>query len=112
MAQGPNFNENGQFYFMYAHLLERNVQVGDEVKAGDEIGKTGTSGFSTTRDPHLHFEVLNVQQAGGMSNRVNPGYYVNYKLPENLQSDENTAQHDVAISSEGDPQQGDPLITK
>lgn len=39
----------------YFHMVERVVQVGDEVKQGDTIGMVGTTGYST--GPHLHFEV-------------------------------------------------------
>jgi len=40
----------------YAHLSERLVTPGDEVQAGQLIGRAGQSGRST--GPHLHFEVL------------------------------------------------------
>ena len=38
----------------YAHLRERLVRVGDEVEAGDVIGKLGDTGFFST-GCHLHF---------------------------------------------------------
>jgi murein DD-endopeptidase MepM/ murein hydrolase activator NlpD len=44
-------------YSLYAHLQPGSVRVhiGDQVKAGDVIGKLGSSGNST--EPHLHFQV-------------------------------------------------------
>lgn len=39
----------------YAHLDARLVEVGQEVRAGDQIALSGRSGNATT--PHLHFEV-------------------------------------------------------
>jgi murein DD-endopeptidase MepM/ murein hydrolase activator NlpD len=46
-------HENGLETF-YAHLSKREVEVGDWVRAGDEIGLGGSTGRST--GPHLHFE--------------------------------------------------------
>lgn len=49
---------DGQFYTsLYAHLVPDSFQVkaGQKVKAGDILGKMGTSGMSTGR--HLHLEV-------------------------------------------------------
>ena len=42
---------------LYAHMQLRSVRVkvGDQVKAGDVIGKLGSSGNST--EPHLHFQL-------------------------------------------------------
>lgn len=41
----------------YAHLDRVQVQMGDRVTAGQEIGRVGTSGRPDLSVPHLHFEV-------------------------------------------------------
>ena len=46
-------HENGLETF-YAHLSKREVEVGDWVRAGDQIGLGGSTCRST--GPHLHFE--------------------------------------------------------
>jgi murein DD-endopeptidase MepM/ murein hydrolase activator NlpD len=40
----------------YAHLASADVEVGDQVLQGEEIGRVGQSGRAT--GPHLHFEVI------------------------------------------------------
>lgn len=47
---------------LYVHMFEHGVlaNVGDEVKAGDQIGKVGTNGNSTGY--HLHLEIWRNQQ--------------------------------------------------
>jgi len=40
---------------MYAHLSRIDVQVGQDVRAGDQVGLVGSTGDAT--GPHLHFEV-------------------------------------------------------
>ena len=44
-------------YSLYAHLQPGSVRVhvGDQLKAGEVIGKLGSSGNST--EPHLHFQI-------------------------------------------------------
>jgi murein DD-endopeptidase MepM/ murein hydrolase activator NlpD len=58
-------------YSLYAHLQAGSVRVkvGDQVKAGDVIGKLGSSGNST--EPHLHFQVCNNPGMSGAGIPVN-----------------------------------------
>ena len=52
---------NGKFS-QYAHLDSIDVSVGDNVKTGEEIAKSGNSGNSS--GPHLHFELRNTPDYG------------------------------------------------
>ncbi|MCX4824304.1 peptidoglycan DD-metalloendopeptidase family protein [Streptomyces sp. NBC_01142] len=45
----------GGYYSQYAHLAAVTVDQGEQVRTGQWIGQTGTTGNST--GPHLHFEV-------------------------------------------------------
>ncbi|GAB7110904.1 hypothetical protein JCM4814A_92220 [Streptomyces phaeofaciens JCM 4814] len=46
--------DNGYVY-TYCHLSQRQVNAGQHVAAGQQLGKVGTTGNST--GPHLHFEM-------------------------------------------------------
>ncbi len=59
---------NGR-WTLYGHLNEIGVSVGQKVKQGDVIGKTGNTGGS--KGPHLHFNIQD--QAGALGNAANPG---------------------------------------
>lgn len=48
-------DHGGGIQTAYAHLDERQAEVGQTVKAGDQIAVSGRSGNATT--PHLHYEV-------------------------------------------------------
>lgn len=56
---------------LYGHLSKSYVKLGQELKAGDIIGKGGNSGRSTA--PHLHFEI---RYAG---NAIDPNEIYDFK---------------------------------
>jgi hypothetical protein len=53
---------------IYGHLSSKDVKAGDVIKAGQRIGKSGSTGNST--GPHLHFELRK-----GKNNPVDPAGY-------------------------------------
>ena len=60
-------HENGEFYSMYAHILDGSfkVKIGQVIKRGDEIAEVGNTGNSSAA--HLHFELFyNTKLAGPM----------------------------------------------
>ncbi|MDP9434763.1 MAG: M23 family metallopeptidase [Actinomycetota bacterium] len=46
---------SGGVHTVYGHISSWSVQVGQAVRAGQEIARSGNEGSST--GPHLHFEV-------------------------------------------------------
>ncbi len=94
--EGPGFNLNGSIYLLYAHLQKFEVKLGDEVKAGQLIGKSGTSGYGTSRDPHLHFEISSSLSGAGLNNRCHPGFYVYYKSEDEMTEEEKEVQKEIA----------------
>ena len=64
-----------RFETAYLHLSEIYYRVGDSVKAGFIIGKSGNSGNST--GPHLHFSVKEFGQS------INPSHFLNDLIKAN-----------------------------
>ncbi|WP_343697126.1 M23 family metallopeptidase [Flavobacterium sp.] len=65
------FYEGKEYHFFYAHLSEVNLNVGEKVKAGMKIGKSGKTGNAKNllaKQEHLHFEVRksNASQGAGI----------------------------------------------
>lgn len=61
--------EGKRYDTLYAHLDRIEVYAGQQVKQGQQIGRMGSTGYST--GPHLHFEV-HVGGYNGGSNAVDP----------------------------------------
>ncbi len=101
--ESQNFDHNGPFYLVYAHLKERKVNVGDTVNAGKVIGLTGTSGNNgvpfSTKNPHLHFEIMNVERQAGLNKKCNPGVYLTYKDEDSLTASDIAEQEDARKNS-------------
>ena len=94
---GPNY-EPGMVikYLRYCHLSEVSVKVGDTVKAGQVLGKTGVTGnASGTRAPHLHFEIAYEMRGKGLLNRVDPEMYFKIKNGNQLSKGEKKAQFEA-----------------
>ncbi|MEU3063398.1 M23 family metallopeptidase [Streptomyces subrutilus] len=63
-AYGNNvvIKHNDGTYTQYGHMLSLSVSVGDKVTAGQQIGRSGSTGNSS--GPHLHFEARTGGQYG------------------------------------------------
>ena len=95
---GPNYNPALPIkYIRYAHLSEVKVKIGDEVKAGQVIAKTGTTGnASGTHAPHLHFEIAFEMRGKGLINRVDPEMYFKIKNGNQMTKQEIKIQTEAA----------------
>lgn len=61
-------SKSGDFYTYYGHLLETKVKIGQKVRQGEVIarsgGEQGTANAGSSTGPHLHFEVRRAPRRG------------------------------------------------
>lgn len=57
--------------------------------------QNGTSGYGSTKDPHLHFEIRNISGASGLNNRCHPGIFIDYKGENEMTKAESDYQKEV-----------------
>jgi murein DD-endopeptidase MepM/ murein hydrolase activator NlpD len=77
-----NMTTADTMFAFYAHLSASRVWTGQDVRAGDVIGLTGTTGNAAGGAPHLHFEVRTVSTSSpglGLAGRVDPGSVLGYR---------------------------------
>lgn len=67
--------DHGTFRTLYSHLSSYDVQQGEQVTGGQEIGKVGQTGVAT--GPHLHFEIR--IKEGNNIKPVDPAPYLKLK---------------------------------
>ncbi len=81
--------DNNVYTFSYCHLKEfdhKLIGTKKEVKAGDLIGYTGSSGNAKGSDsPHLHIEIRSIgaEGLGGLDKKINPACFFDFKYPSN-----------------------------
>ena len=98
--QHPN-GYKPEYRTIYAHLSEVNVKLNQKVAQGEQVARSGDSGFSTT--PHVHFELRpEPQQANGYNGAVDPTPY--FSPPETTGTilPGNTAPVDEVIEEQGE----------
>lgn len=88
-------SESTDVYLMYAHLSEVSVSLNEKITESNMdkvLGKTGTSGATNTKGPHLHFEIRSKQNPSGYAERYNPAFYIDYKNEDQLTDAEREIQ--------------------
>ena len=69
-----NRKDGSKYQCTYMHLSKIDVKVGDEVKAGQQLGVSGNTGTRTT-GPHLHYAVKLIS-ADGTQRDIDPAAYL------------------------------------
>lgn len=89
--------DHGDFISFCAHLNSTPLNIGDRVKAGQEIGKSGATGAAT--GPHLHWEILTrpINWNNGYYGRVNPTQFI-----DNFNSKLTTIGGNVSVAASPD----------
>lgn len=89
---------DGNYASIYAHLSEIWVKNGQVVEAGQQIGLSGSTGFST--GPHLHFEIRRDNQAiDPLPFLTAPGKEVTYlQVPLPLTSEVPASSAGIAVA--------------
>ena len=88
-------NEDGEIaWAFYAHLSEIGVSIGDKVKEGEILGKTGTTGNAKRmkgEDQHLHFEyrIGSAKLGTGLTGRGDPNIIVDTKFEPDPNNEDN-----------------------
>lgn len=63
------YDSKRSMYLYFAHLETREVERGDQVRAGQQIGTVGNTGNARTTPPHLHFGIYS-------NGPIDPYYFI------------------------------------
>lgn len=74
------YKENSGLHHLYGHMLEKDIaQIGQKVKSGEMVGRTGSTGRS--EGPHLHWETGTGWTGGVLTGKSDPLSHYNFKAP-------------------------------
>ncbi|MBP3141053.1 M23 family metallopeptidase [Aliivibrio fischeri] len=97
IISGEKFSKDKKLFITYMHLSEMLVKVGDVVKAGQLIGKSGVTGENgqpfKTANPHLHFAIGNLDYSP-LIQACNPMLWITPKYENSLSVDDKALQEE------------------